>query len=136
MGDGFSIRVDVENHDIVLDGDCCRKLDSIRSRRDSRSGGFGSGMAIDHALLLRVDNGTLSRRVVDILDSDWDFGSDDLLHGERMDDLAAVICQFGCFIWSDDRYQSRRGYLPRISRKDTVYLFPDLQFRRRQSDST
>lgn len=40
------------------------------------------------------DNGALTARVLDVLDADRDVSTNDLLHGEGMDDFRAIIGQF------------------------------------------
>jgi hypothetical protein len=51
----------------------------------------------------------------------------DLVHGEWMDYLRAVECQFSRFGRADVRKQSSGGHLPRIRREDAVDFFPDLK---------
>ena len=52
--------------------------------------------------LIGIDDRPISTRVFDILYPYWDLRTDDLLHGEWMDDFAAVVCELGGFVGCDD----------------------------------
>ncbi|TKW51522.1 hypothetical protein CTA1_1313 [Colletotrichum tanaceti] len=56
-----------------------------------------------------------------------DVGAPDLVHGQRVDDLAAVARQLRGLLGRDGRQQPRRGHLSRVRREDAVHLLPDLQ---------
>ena len=91
-----------------------------------------------------MNNGTAAFRVLDILDSNRDVASNNLydtsewgtvtlikpylFHSEGMHDLAAIVRQLGSFVWGDDWYKPRRGYLSGIGSEDPVDFFPDLEF--------
>lgn len=52
-----------------------------------------------------------------------------LLHGKRMDDLAAVVRQFGGLLGGDDRKEARGDNLARVRSEDPIDFLPYLQLR-------
>lgn len=128
MTERLSIRVDVDDYDLVLDGNGGREMlrepldgslvDRELSRLRVENGSVG----------LRVDDGSSSERVLDVLDSDGDGGSDDLFHGEGVDDLRTVVGKLGGFVGSDDGDETSGGDFARVGGEDTVDLLPDLKF--------
>lgn len=125
MRDGLPVRVDVDNDDGVFDGD--GRWEMLRpsldwpARCSFRLSLEGGGIR------LRVNDGTAAQGVLDVLDADRDRSPDDLLHGERVDDLGAVVGELSGLVGRDDRNQASRRDLARVGREDTVNLFPYLQ---------
>lgn len=65
--------------------------------------------------------------IFDVLYPDGDLTSNNLLHSERVNDLAAIVRQLSRFVWRDHGDQAGSGHFTRVSREYPVYLFPDLQ---------
>jgi hypothetical protein len=125
MRDRLPVRVDVDDDDRVLDGDRRRKV--LREFLDRpRLGDLRSrpSLSVDRGRRLRVDDGPAARRV---LDPDGDARSDDLLHRERMDDLAAIVGELGGLVGGDDRDETSGRDLARVGGEDAVDFFPDLE---------
>jgi hypothetical protein len=129
--DGLSIRVDIQDDDVVFDGDCrwdlCFHLQFILADLVLDSTAFVRlGRGAPGEFLIGVNDGALSSRVLDILDPNWDPSSNDLFHSEWMDDFGTVICQFGGFVWGNDGYKSGCGDFTWVGGKDSIDFFPDL----------
>ena len=131
MRDGFSVRVDIQDDNVVFDGDSrwdlCFHLQLILADLVLDSTTFvrlGSGAPGE--FLIGVNDGTLSFWIFDILYSDGDPSSNDLFHSEWMNDFGTIICQFGGFIWCNDGYKSGSGDFTWVGSKDSIDLFPDL----------
>ena len=123
--------MDIQDDNVVFDGDrgrdLCFHLQFILANLVLDSTAFvrlGSGASRE--FLVGVNYGSLSSRVLDILDPNRDPSSDDLFHSEWMNDFGTVICQFGSFIGSNDGYKSGCGYFTWVGGKDTIDFFPDL----------
>jgi hypothetical protein len=109
------------------------------------------GQRIGVRIGVRVDDRATAARVLNVLDAYRDFSSDNLVsrseqvaftqwggkrrigaclfHGKRMDDLAAVVRQFGSFLGGDDRKEPRGDNLARVRSEDAVNFLPYLQLR-------
>lgn len=83
--------------------------------------------------MLRVNDRTTTVWVLDVFYTNWNLGSNDLLHRERVNDLGAIVGQLGRLVRCDDWHESRRGNLARISCKDTIDFLPDLKFSSRDA---
>jgi hypothetical protein len=133
VGTRALVTVHIKHNDVVLDGHGCRPLGALQSREDT--GGAGAekaGLLGGRAWLvleaIGEDDGAVAARVHDVFDADGDARADDLLHGERMDDLGAVKRQFSSLGGRDRGEDTGRGDLARVCREDAVHLLPDLQF--------
>ena len=89
--------------------------------------GFGGGARGGIGKRIREDDGAVATGVHDILDANGNTGTNDLLHGEGMDDFRAVKGQLGGLGGRDGGQQAGGGHLARVCREDTVDFLPDLQ---------
>lgn len=90
MRDGLPVRVDVDDDNVVLDRHRCREV--LGESLDGSGGRCEVGrLGRRRRVRLRVDDRSSSERVLDVLDPDGNLGADNLLHGEGVNDLAAVV---------------------------------------------
>lgn len=89
------VAVDVQNDNVVLDGDSSGTPRSVEGAQ--QAGGARTEEAISERRVglqslhvVREDDGAGATGVHDVLDADGNAGADDLLHGEGMNDLRAV----------------------------------------------
>jgi hypothetical protein len=144
----LAVRVDGKDDDGVFDGDCCRTQVRFQSGggeggRDGRGGRRGDGVLCGTTFggfvgsrtdSIREDDRSLSLRILDILDPDRDRRPNNLLHRERVNDLRAVVREFGGFFRSDGTQQTGGRDFARVGGEDSVDFFPDLKLRGTSTD--
>lgn len=81
----LSIGVNIEDDNLILDGDCSRH--SLINTFNYSFGLGGFSVQASGEAHVRVDDCTSARGILDILDPDRDPRSDDLLHSEGMDNF-------------------------------------------------
>ena len=82
------------------------------------------------------DDSASIARVHDVLDPDRDAGTDDLIHGEGVDDLGTIEGQLSSLARGDGVKKASGGHLTRVGSKDTVDFLPDLQLFGTQANSS
>lgn len=129
---GTLVAVDVQNNDVVLDGDSSGapgRVQGIQKTGRARAEEPVSerGVRFQGLDTVREDDGASTARVHDVLDADRDAGANDLLHGEGMDDLRAVEGQLSSLRGRNAGEQSSRRDLARVGGEDAIDFLPDLQ---------
>lgn len=122
MRDACAIRVDVEDDDVVLDGHCGGETDGA-AWPAKRIGGVGEVKE----RWVGVDDGAGARGVLDVLDADWDVFANDLIHGEGVDDLAAIVGELGGLGGRDEGDEPGGGHFAGVCGEYPVDFFPDLE---------
>lgn len=140
MRQRFAVAVDVDDDDRVLDCDGGGPLVALYQMRVLRSEPDVARRLRRRVFALardrvREDHGALAGGVLDVLDADWDACPDHLLHGERVDDLGAVVGEFCGFLGCDHGDEARGGDLTWVGGKDPVDFFPHLEFVGIEADS-
>lgn len=128
----LAVAVDVDDDDRVLDGHGCGPLAALHQVRVLRTEPDVARWLRRRVFALardrvREDHGALAGGVLDVLDADGDPRPDHLLHGERVDDLGAVVGQLGGFLGRDHGDEARCGDLAWVGGEDPVDFFPHLE---------
>jgi hypothetical protein len=126
------VAVDVQNNDVVLDGDsggAPRGVERVQQAGGARAEEPVSKrrVRLQGLHVVREDDGASTTRVHDVLDADGDARANDLLHGEGVDDLGAVEGQLSSLRGRNAGEQSSGRDLARVGSEDAVHLLPDLQ---------
>jgi hypothetical protein len=126
------VAVDVQDNDVVLDGDSGGTPRGIERAQQARGARTEKAVPkrrvrLQGLQVVRENDGASTTRIHDVLDADGDARADDLLHGEGMDDLGAVESQLSSLRGRNAGEKSCSRDLARVSGEDTIYLLPYLQ---------
>lgn len=125
------VAVDVQDNDVVLDGDSGGTPRGIERAQQARGARTEKAVPkrrvrLQGLQVVRENDGASTTRIHDVLDADGDARADDLLHGEGMDDLGAVESQLSSLRGRNAGEKSCSRDLARVSGEDTIYLLPYL----------
>lgn len=132
------LAVHVKHSDATLDGHGCRTLGrvvlaQVGDRAVAEEACLSTHLAV---VDVRVDDSAGVTRVHDVLDPNRDAGTDDLVHGEGVDNLGTVEGQFGSLAGGDGVKEAGGGHLAWISREDTIDFLPDLKLLSTQTNGS
>lgn len=133
---GALFTVHVKHGDAALDGHGCRTLGRIvLAQVGDRAVAEEASLSADLVVAdIWVDDSAGVARVHDVLDPDRDAGTDDLVHGERVDDLGSVEGQLSSLAGRDSVEETSSRNLARVRGENTVDFLPDLELLRTQAD--
>lgn len=135
---GALLAVHVKHSDVALDSHSRRALGRVMLAQvgDRAITEEASPLAHLSVKSIREDDSTGVARVHDVLDPDRDAGTDDLIHGEGVDDLRTIEGQFSSLARGDRVKKASGRHLAWVSGKDTVDFLPDLQLLGTQANSS
>jgi len=135
---GALLAVHVKHSDVALDSHSGRALGGVVLAQvgDRAVTEKASPLAYLAVEGVRKDDSTSIARVHDVLDPDRDTGTDDLIHGEGVDDLGTIEGQLSSLARRDRVKKASGGHLARVSGEDTVDFLPDLQLLGTQANSS
>lgn len=126
------VAMNVQNNNVVLNGDSCGALGRVHCAQNA--GGASAeetiperGVRFQRLQIVREDDSASTARVHDILDANGNASADDLLHGEGMNDLRAIESQLSSLGWRDAGEKSSGRDLARVGSENAVNLLPDLK---------
>ena len=134
MRDALAVRMHVQDRNVLLDCHSRRQLLTISRvpkccRRRLEEVEWRCRLNLecrDVDVWVRMNNCSSACRILDVLDANWDFTADDLLHREWVNNLAPIVRQLRGLVRRDDRYQTGGGHFTRVRCEYTIDFFPDL----------
>lgn len=135
---GALLAVHVKHSDVALDSHSRRALGRVMLAQVGNRAVTEEASPLAHLTVkgVRKDDGTSVARVHDVLDPDGDAGTDDLIHGEGVDDLGTIEGQLSSLTGRDGVKKASGGHLAWVGGEDTVDFLPDLQLLGTQANSS
>ena len=130
---GTLVAVNVQHNNVVLDRNSSRALGRVQRTQKARGASAEETVPerrvrFQCLQVVREDDGSCTARVYDVLDADGDACTDDLLHGEGVNDLGAIEGQLSSLRGRNAGEQCSGWDLARVGGEDAIDFLPDLEF--------